>query len=102
MKKKKLSPGNKIISVKLTGDGDFTSKLIFESINGDQKQKRSNVRSANFNAIEGQQYILEMEIIGSSGQKYKVSISSAKKAEYPTAEQTLDDGRDLINADIVA
>ena len=92
----------KTITTKITGDNDLLAQFVFQHADTGYKQVAQNVRQAQFSAEIGEKYVLLTEVIGTSGQKYKLEISGTTKSTYPEDEQTLDDGRDLLLARITA
>ncbi|WP_206486446.1 hypothetical protein [Thalassotalea sp. G2M2-11] len=86
----------KNIKAEITGENDLIAQFVLQDAITGVKQIIQNSKLALFGVEEGNKYIMLAEVVGSSGQKYKLVLTGATKATYPTDEQTIDGGRDLL------
>lgn len=84
------------VTASVISEATLTAKFNFQNIATGQETIFDNCRSAQIVATPGMQFALSIEVVGSNGVKYKISVSGAAQAEYPEDEQTIDNGRDLI------
>ena len=90
------------LKVKISGDNSLLAQFVLQHAASGSREITYNVKEASFSTKENEKYILLVEVVGPSGQKYKLVIEGAQKATYPTGEQTMDDSRDFLLARITA
>ncbi|TNC81287.1 MAG: hypothetical protein C9356_09275 [Oleiphilus sp.] len=92
----------KTIKMKIETQAEMVSHFIVQEVATGKKFREDNVRNIEFDVEEGTKMASVVEVTGANGSKYKLKITGATKATYPTSEQQIDDNRDLILARITA
>ena len=91
--------GIKKITALVKGENDLIAEIILQDVETAEATIFSNVRTATFDVVAKKKYVMSFNIVGTSGQKYKIEITGATKATYPEDEQT-SEGRGFLFARI--
>ena len=90
----------KTITAKVSSQGSTSCHFILQDIDGNKQIKR-NMNHADFSVEAGKKYAMVILVHGDPSTKYKLTISGATKASYPTRELSIEgDGRDELGARI--
>ncbi|MGJ8694183.1 MAG: hypothetical protein ACSHW0_17075 [Thalassotalea sp.] len=85
----------KTVTAKIKGGNSLLGKFAIERKSTSSVSPYvQGLKKKSYEVEEGQIYFIDIIVYGDDDQKYKLEVTGADEADYPTSEITLDGGYD--------